>query len=66
MGRLRNCQVEIVEEVKPDEVSVSDFATPYDNGDGLWNVSIQYALLVIFFNLCRANAHSRSVVKGIK
>ena len=32
-------QVEFVEEVQPGELSVSDFATPSDNGDGLWNVS---------------------------
>ncbi|CAM9649069.1 unnamed protein product [Ascophyllum nodosum] len=36
-GSISISEVEIVEEVKPDEVSVSDFATPYDNGDGLWN-----------------------------
>ena len=41
--------MEIVEEVQPGEVSVSDFATPYDNGDGLWNVSVHNALFVIIF-----------------
>ena len=32
--------MEIVEEVQPSEVSVGDFATPYNNGNGLWNVSV--------------------------
>eukprot|EP00903_Cladosiphon_okamuranus_P018639 g17154.t1 len=29
-------EVEILEEVQPGEVTVTDFDTPYDNGDGLW------------------------------
>ncbi|CAN0405209.1 unnamed protein product, partial [Ascophyllum nodosum] len=36
-GSISISEMEIVEEVQPGEVSVSDFATPYDNGDGLWN-----------------------------
>lgn len=32
-------QVEFVEEVQSGELYVSDYDTPYDNGDGLWNVS---------------------------
>lgn len=32
-------QVDFVEEVQPGEISVTDFDTPYDNGDGLWIVS---------------------------
>ena len=32
-------QVEIVEEVVEGEVLINTFNTPYDNGDGLWNVS---------------------------
>lgn len=31
-------KVEFVEEVQADEVYVNYFNTPYDNGDGLWNV----------------------------
>lgn len=32
-------QVEFVEEVVEGEVLINTFNTPYDNGDGLWNVS---------------------------
>lgn len=31
-------QVEIVEEVVEEEALINTFNTPYDNGDGLWNV----------------------------
>ncbi|CAM9345379.1 unnamed protein product [Hapterophycus canaliculatus] len=30
-------EVEFVEELQAGEISVSDWDTPYDNGDGLWN-----------------------------
>ncbi|CAM9648998.1 unnamed protein product [Ascophyllum nodosum] len=36
-GSISISEVEIVEEVQPSEVSVGDFATPYNNGNGLWN-----------------------------
>ena len=36
--------MEILEEVHPGEVTVTDFSTPYDNGDGLWTVSVQSIL----------------------
>lgn len=32
-------KVELVEELSADEVQLSAFNTPYDNGDGLWTVS---------------------------
>lgn len=31
-------QVEFMEEVQAGEISVSEWDTPYDNGDSLWNV----------------------------
>lgn len=32
-------QVEFVEEIQPGEIQVSEWDTPYDNNNGLWNVS---------------------------
>lgn len=37
-----------MEEVQPGEISVTDFDTPYDNGDGLWTVSNS----ILFHFLC--------------
>eukprot|EP00752_Nemacystus_decipiens_P007213 g6456.t1 len=30
-------EVEFVEEIQPGEIQISEWDTPYDNGDGLWN-----------------------------
>ena len=48
--------MEIIEEVQPGELSASDFATPYDNGDGRWNVRVYNASFVIVSKHCRAKA----------
>lgn len=40
--------MEILEEVQPGEVTVASFNTPYDNGDGLWVVSVR----TILYHFC--------------
>lgn len=32
-------QVEFMEEIQAGEIAVSEWDTPYDNGNDLWNVS---------------------------
>lgn len=41
-------QVEFVEEIIDGEVLINAFGTPYDNGDGLWNVMSLSSLYTIF------------------